>query len=164
MQRIPSQWLRTESEPMYRSGSLTRFPRHWATLCGLLAVLCWATSMGCDKGPERLPVSGVVRFDGEPLATGSLLMTPLKLGPVAGCDIKDGRFEMPRDRGPGPGEYRVEITAYRPTGQKVYDSDLNATTETLKPIIPTRYNTQSELTVTISHETENHFTFNLKSK
>jgi hypothetical protein len=128
-----------------------------------LAALC-LTGLGCSEGPLRLPVSGSVELDGKPLATGSLLMVPTKTGPVAGCDIKDGQFEMPTDRGPGPGEYRVEITAYRPTGRKVYDSDLNASTETLEPIIPVRYNTQSELTATISLEAENRFTFDLKSK
>jgi hypothetical protein len=119
---------------------------------------------GCDDGPLRLPVTGSVQLDGKPLAMGSLLMTPLKSGPVAGCDIKDGRFEMSEERGPGPGEYRVEITAYRPTGKKVYDSDFNASTETLEPIIPARYNTSSELTATVSAETENEFNFDLKSK
>jgi hypothetical protein len=119
---------------------------------------------GCDDGPLRLPVTGTVQLDGQPLATGSLLMTPLKSGPVAGCDIKEGRFEMPEELGPGPGEYRVEITAYRPTGRKVFDSDWNASTETLEPIIPARYNTSSELTATVRAEEPNDFTFDLKSK
>jgi hypothetical protein len=127
----------------------------------LLVLACLA---GCDDGPLRLPVTGTVQLDGKPLAMGSLLMTPLKSGPVAGCDIKDGRFEMPKDRGPGPGEYRVEITAYRPTGRKVFDSDLNASTETLEPIVPARYNTSSELTATVSAEEPNEFAFDLKSK
>jgi hypothetical protein len=126
--------------------------------------LALAAFVGCSDGPQRIPVKGTVSLDGKPLATGALLMTPLKKGPVAGCDIKDGRFEMPTERGPGPGEYRVEITAYRPTGKKVYDSDLNASTETLEPIVPARYNTASELTATVSAETENEFKFDLKSK
>jgi hypothetical protein len=129
-----------------------------------LLALALAVSAGCSDGPQRMPVKGTVSLDGQPLATGNLLMTPLKKGPVAGCDIKDGSFEMPSDRGPGPGEYRIEITAYRPTGQKVYDSDLNVSTETLEPIVPARYNTASELTATVSAETENEFKFDLKSK
>jgi hypothetical protein len=120
--------------------------------------------VGCSEGPQRIPVKGTVNLDGKPLATGNLLMTPLKKGPVAGCDIKDGSFEMPSERGPGPGEYRVEITAYRPTGNKVFDTDLNVATETLEPIVPARYNTATELTATVSAETENEFTFDLKSK
>jgi hypothetical protein len=122
------------------------------------------TVAGCSDGPQRMPVKGTVSLDGKPLATGNLLMTPLKKGPVAGCDIKDGRFEMPSERGPGPGEYRVEITAYRPTGHKVFDTDLNVAAETLEPIVPARYNTASELTATVSAETENEFKFDLKSK
>jgi hypothetical protein len=129
-----------------------------------LLALALAAFVGCSDGPQRMPVKGTVKLDGQPLATGSLLMTPLKKGPVAGCDIKDGRFEMSSERGPGPGEYRVEITAYRPTGKKVYDSDFNASTETLEPIVPARYNTASELTATVSAETENEFKFDLKSK
>jgi hypothetical protein len=129
-----------------------------------LLALALAAFAGCSDGPQRMPVKGTVSLDGQPLATGNLLMTPLKKGPVAGCDIKDGSFEMPSDRGPGPGEYRVEITAYRPTGQKVYDTDLNVSTETLEPIVPARYNAASELTATVNVETENEFKFDLKSK
>jgi hypothetical protein len=149
---------------MCRSSSFAFAPRETSAVCGLIAVLWCATTIGCDQGPQRLTVSGSVRLDGNPLATGSLLMTPVMKGPVAGCDIKDGQFEMPQDRGPGPGEYRVEITAYRPTGKKVYDSDFNVSTETLVPIIPARYNTESELTATVTLDTENHFKFDLKSK
>jgi hypothetical protein len=129
----------------------------------VLAALCLAAT-GCSEGSQRLPVSGQVRLDGEPLTSGTILMTPVKTGPVAGCDIKDGLYEMPKERGPGPGEYRVEITAYRPTGQKVYDSDFNVSTETLVPIIPARYNTQSELTAVVSEEGSNEFNFDLQSK
>jgi hypothetical protein len=129
-----------------------------------LLALALAAFIGCSDGPKRMPVKGTVSLDGQPLATGNLLMTPLKKGPVAGCDIQNGSFEMPSERGPGPGEYRVEITAYRPTGKKVYDSDFNASTETLEPIVPARYNTASELTATVSAETENEFKFDLKSK
>jgi hypothetical protein len=129
-----------------------------------LLALALAVFTGCSDGPQRMPVKGTVSLDGQPLATGSLLMTPLKKGPVAGCDIKNGRFEMSGERGPGPGEYRVEITAYRPTGKKLYDSDFNASTETLEPIVPARYNAASELTATVSAETENEFKFDLKSK
>jgi hypothetical protein len=130
----------------------------------ILFALLMTSVSGCSDGPQRLPVSGTVRLDGQPLVSGSLLMTPLKSGPVAGCDIKDGRFEMPLERGPGPGEYRVEITAYRPTGKKIYDSDFNVSTETLEPIVPARYNTATELTATVSTETENKFKFDLESK
>jgi hypothetical protein len=127
------------------------------------ASLC-IVGMGCSDAPLRLPVTGEVRLDGAPLETGALLMTPTKSGPVAGCDIQGGRFEMSEDRGPGPGEYRVEITAYRPTGKKVYDSDFNVSTETLVAIVPARYNTQSELTATVRADGANHFNFDLHSK
>jgi hypothetical protein len=130
----------------------------------ILFVLALSVVVGCSDGPQRMPVKGTVNLDGQPLATGSLLMTPLKSGPVAGCDIKDGQFEMSSERGPGPGDYRVEITAYRPTGKKVYDSDFNVSTEALEAIVPARYNTASELKATVSAETENELTFDLKSK
>lgn len=129
----------------------------------LTAVVCILV-LGCSEGPVRLPVSGEVQLDGKPLETGMILLTPTKTGPVAGCDIKDGRFEMPEERGPGPGEYRVEITAYRPTGKKIYDVEYNASAETLEAIIPARYNTQSELTATVNKNGENHFIFDLQSK
>jgi len=136
--------------------------RSKSRLC-MLTALCLAIA-GCSEGSQRLPVGGQVRLDGELLTAGTILMTPMKAGPVAGCDIKDGRFEMPKERGPGPGEYRVEITAYRPTGRKVYDSDFNVSTETLVSIIPARYNTQTELTAVVNEEGSNEFNFDLQSK
>lgn len=135
--------------------------KHWSFLAA--ASLC-IVGLGCSEGPLRVPVTGEVRLDGAPLETGAILMTPKTSGPVAGCDIKDGRFEMPEDRGPGPGEYRVEITAFRPTGTKVYDSDFNVSTETLVAIVPARYNTQSELTAMVRADANNHFNFDLQSR
>jgi hypothetical protein len=66
--------------------------------------------------------------------------------------ISDGKYSVPRDYGLPPGEYRVRITASRPTG-KMAETNSFITEDTSKVIkdefIPTKYNTASELTITI---------------
>jgi len=50
--------------------------------------------------------------------------------------------------GPSPGPYRVEITAFRGTGEMVPDGDFpDKLEERQEQYIPARYNTQSDLEV-----------------
>jgi dipeptidyl aminopeptidase/acylaminoacyl peptidase len=63
--------------------------------------------------PERFPVSGMVRFNGEPLAAGTNVFHPVGAdGHLARGVIRDGRFRMTTvnsDDGAVPGDYKVAI-------------------------------------------------------
>jgi hypothetical protein len=75
---------------------------------------------GCRRGPQVVPVSGVVEVDGKPLTTGAITVIPDQ-GRAASATIgKDGRFTLttflPGD-GALLGRHRVVVTAHQDLGR-----------------------------------------------
>src|SRR5438132_10117593 len=71
---------------------------------------------GCGGAGDQLPrepVSGTVTFDGQPLKSGTIRFVPVqtKEGIDSGGMVTDGRFAVPRQEGPVPGNYKVMIFA-----------------------------------------------------
>jgi len=67
---------------------------------------------GCgtsSSGPQRLAVNGTATVDSEP-ASGTLSFQPVGKGPAAGTAVVGGVFEIPSERGPVAGVYRVMLT------------------------------------------------------
>ena len=131
----------------------------WMACCSLLTL----TACGGDR-LARLPVSGTVTLDGQPLASGAVTLHPLGDGVSAGGPIEAGTFAIAEAKGPTAGSYRVEIVAYEDTGQFTDDPDLpGQKIETQEQILPPRYNRDSELTIEVQPDTANQFTFELHS-
>ncbi|MEW4563872.1 hypothetical protein AB1K70_15160 [Bremerella sp. JC770] len=129
-------------------------------LC-LVAILL----VGCSNpNGHRAPVSGQVTLDGDPLAEGSILFTPMGEGPSAGGDIKNGHYDLSQALGPAHGKYRVQISAWKPLGKTVHDEASARDDEILISIIPAKYNTKSTLEVEVIQDGENTFDFDLASK
>ena len=91
----------------------------------VLAASLLQFSSGCGDGRgARVPVSGVVTIDGEPLQHGSITFMPIKIpGSVTragGASLKDGRFSVssytPND-GLLPGKYEVIVNATEAMGE-----------------------------------------------
>ena len=87
--------------------------------------------VGCGDGrPERVPVSGKVTIDGQPLTTGSVMFISETSRPAVGEIQQDGTFSLftyEANDGCIPGSYRVSISA-------------NESTETSqKNLIPKKY-------------------------
>lgn len=131
-----------------------------------LAVCLLAGISGCGGDAiDRLAVSGEVTLDGQPLDDASITLVPIGSGPSAGAEISAGSFAIERSVGPSPGKYRVEIRAYRGTGQQIPDDDNpGQMTEATEQIIPGRYNRDTELEVEVTVDDENHFQFALESE
>ena len=135
-------------------------------LCGFLTiavVLCG----GCGPGDPRLPVSGIVQLDGQPLAAGTIEFAPVGSGGQAGASISEGRFDIPASRGLPPGDYLVRITAAAvspptetppgPPGPESMKKPAAAADE-----IPPKYNSETELTVAVAKDSDNTFEFLLE--
>ncbi|WP_166829244.1 hypothetical protein [Thalassoroseus pseudoceratinae] len=114
----------------------------------LAVCLCGMLGCGGPDRPERVPVSGQVLIDGEPLTVGSVQILPENARAANGKIDSEGRFEMttfePGD-GVVPGTHRVVVVASEAmggTGQKWHAPK--------KYIDPT----QSGLTVEITEPTD----------
>jgi len=141
-------------------------PRRAALAVG---VASWVACLsGCESGDDipRVEVTGEVTLVEQPLDDAVILLSPIGAGQSAGGKVQAGTFRIERDRGPSPGRYRVEITAYQPTGKRVPvdPSTPNELVDVTKQIIPARYNEQSELEVELSADGENHFPFHLEAR
>ena len=128
--------------------------------------LVLALVSGCgpsSDGIDRQPVTGAVTLDKEPLTQGAITFTPSADGPSAGGTIDRGRYSIARADGPAQGSYRVSIVSMQPTGRKLPDPEgpPGSLAEELQNIVPSRYNTKSELEVVVRMGT-NTFDFNLE--
>jgi hypothetical protein len=121
---------------------------------------------GCGSEGGGVAVTGKVTFEGQPIEEGSIQFVPQTgtEGPSAGASIKEGTYSIPRESGPVPGSYRVEINAYRTVrpktakemqpmlfGQEAPPGVVQ--TEAIKEnIIPKRYNVASDLTAKVPQQ------------
>jgi hypothetical protein len=104
---------------------------------------------GCKRSDElqRVPVTGKVTFQGQPLTNGQIRFIPAS-GPVSGADIRDGAYSANQRGGVPVGPCRVEIEARRPMAGAQPDPVMGGKARE-EQYLPAKYNTQSELTITI---------------
>lgn len=117
-------------------------------LCVVLAV---SAVVGC--GGTTIPrgaVEGTVTLAGKPLEEGVIRFVPTDgtTGPMVETTIRNGRYALAKQSGPCIGTQRVEIVAFRKTGRKIINEGVE--TEEIVQVIPDRYNTASELRITIT--------------
>ena len=110
----------------------------------------------CGKGRlERVPVSGTVSYDGQPVAQGTIRFAPLsgQKVPLSAAQIKDGKYTADSKGGVAVGEYRVEIDAYhkgKPTNpSRPLPPGVERGSTGWVQYIPPKYGTESELTFTV---------------
>lgn len=120
-------------------------------ILGILGLLTFAVACaGCSGGGvQRAEVSGTVTLNGELVREGSINFFPTKgnTGPEAGGAILDGKFHIPRAKGPVVGMNRVELRAFQKTGNKIQDPTAKpgTMTEEIANIFPPEFNTNSVL-------------------
>jgi hypothetical protein len=127
------------------------------TIFLLLLMVC-----GCGGPDNRAEISGTVRFNGQPLATGSISFVPTgeKSGPTSGALIADGKYHVPRAKGAALGENRVMICSVAATGRKIVSGHGDLVDER-RQVIPAKYNDASELVRTVQPGS-NQLDFDLK--
>ena len=95
--------------------------------------------------------SGRVSYDGDSVSTGVIRFVPAgdTQGPVMSALIAEGNYKIDASGGLPVGEYRVEITATRPSkqGSRLGVPSFDAAAG--RQYIPEKYNSQSGLTVEI---------------
>jgi len=125
-------------------------------LAGILVVLL----VGCG-GSGLTPVGGVVTLDGQPLAEGTIHFAPADgQAPTQAAVIREGKYGTELQRT----NYKVQIFAPKPA-KVVAKLDENGPGggPRMEELLPQRYNTQSELTLTVTGSTKA-ANFDLRSK
>jgi hypothetical protein len=128
--------------------------------------LCVAIG-GCGGGATddrpRREVSGTVTLDGQPLARGTIQFQPTSPneGVAAAGEIKEGKFAIPRDQGPVPGDYIVSISSVGSSAPPP-PGPPGAPTPPPPDAIPARYNAESTLSAKVEADGPNTFEFSMK--
>ncbi len=138
---------------------MTRTLRSARCGAGMLVLFLLA---GCGGSGELVSATGTVTLDGEPLAGVIVEFHPVSdTGSTAsfGLTGADGRFRMMRtafESGVAPGEYLVRFYCETEAGGvDCRDSDES------QVVIPERYQTFSELRVTVEDRRRNRLDFDL---
>ena len=86
----------------------------------VLIVLCCLVAVGCSRGPQPVPVSGTVSYQGQRLVNGFVMFNLAERGegrPARGRIGEDGSFSMstfePGD-GVMPAEYIITVRSWVP--------------------------------------------------
>jgi hypothetical protein len=114
-------------------------------------IACYALIVaGCSgDGVQRAEVSGTVTLNGELVREGSINFFPTDgaKGPEAGGAIVDGKYHIPRAKGPVVGMNRVELRAFQKTGKQIQDPTAKpgTMTEEIANIFPPEFNRESVL-------------------
>lgn len=131
----------------------------------ILILCCSVLSfVGCtkEKNVERTQVEGMVTLNGNPVEQGVITFIPAGKGASAGANIESGKFVIPKQKGPSPGDYRVEIDSSIPTGKQILSTDGETMEEEFENPIPPKFNRLTELKVTLKTGNNQHL-FDLES-
>ena len=131
-----------------------------------LILLALVAISGCGDG--KVVVRGAVNVDGQPIEEGSISLEPADgQGPTTGGLIKGGKYELTGNAAVIPGDKIVRIVGLRKTG-KMVEAGPPAPKGTLIPqmeqCVPSHYNDQSRLHVSVTPGKANTHNFELDSK
>jgi len=131
---------------------------HWRIRARLPLLLAGLGLSGCSAGDDdlpRQPVSGTVRFDGKNLARGTILFFPDNRTKSDGSNptgdvILNGRFSIPRRKGPTPGKYKISIFAERARADRIqHEASPGSIDPRADTKIPAKFNAATELEVEV---------------
>jgi hypothetical protein len=109
-----------------------------------------------------------VTLDGTPLDSGAIRFASIGGEKVVatGAVVQNGAFEISADKGLPPGTYHLEITSPDESAQPVMvrgpQGERGIPTQPER--IPAEYNVESNKTVEVKADEDNHFKFNIVSR
>ncbi|WP_145060395.1 hypothetical protein [Adhaeretor mobilis] len=116
--------------------------------------------LGCGKGDDfaRVVVKGAITFEEVPIENGMIRFVPLAgtSAPVSGSAIVNGKYLVDAKGGVPIGQYKVEIrrseTLNKQAAQSAEDNDSPSTPVSTQEMLPVKYNTKSQLEISIAPE------------
>jgi hypothetical protein len=125
----------------------------------LISASVVALLSSCNSGGSIATVDGTVNLDGQPVESGIIHFQSSGSSKASGgASVVDGKFEVVSKDGFPPGEYAVELQAYRKTGRTINDPDKGARPE-LAPVAPS----DSPQSITLTRENAESLTLNYSS-
>jgi len=114
---------------------------------------------GCGGGIDRVKMSGDVTYAGQPVKVGQIRFTPLPgvEMPLTIALIKDGRYNTSSNGGLPVGSFQVVIFSYHPDDPEPSGPGARPR----RQLLPAKYNTRSELKITVEKGGEQVHDFNL---
>lgn len=91
----------------------------------VLSTLVCLLLSGCQRGIERCAVEGTVTFQGKPVDNAVVNIRP-EAGPDAGAKTDaNGKFFIPKDEGPMPGNVQIMVEKFTESEEKGIDGRTN---------------------------------------
>ena len=133
----------------------------------VLLIACLGLVLGCGgvKGKvptKRVPVSGTVKLDGKPLATGRVTFDAQNGEPPTTCDILNGAYSGTVMIGKNKVMLISTVKQSMKEKMKMDGPGYDAMVEF--NILPDRYHSKSEITNDVADPGPNQFDFDLQSK
>lgn len=127
----------------------------------VVTLLLFAIGCGSENKLGRVPVSGKILLDGQPLDHGTILFAPEQRNGVStGAPIEAGAYAIPEQQGLTPGSYAVRIYAADEEADAVAPEVPGPGIKTQPERIPAKYNMRSDLKVQVA-ESDKTVTFDL---
>jgi hypothetical protein len=139
----------------------------WGIIPGAFAACLFVGCGGAADNLPRQPVSGTVKFKGQPLKTGLIEFQPAGPGmaTAGAAAITDGSYSIARAEGLQPGKYEVRITSAPQTVQRppgVLPGDYQI--PPAKELIPEKFNSNTTLSAEVTKDGPNKLDFDLQEK
>lgn len=146
---------------------LPRQSMFFASPLATLTIILSMAAVGCGGGGRpsgRVPVSGEVTLDGQPLDQGAIQFEPTdktsKLN--AGGVIANGKYRIGSEQGLPPGKYKVVITSVI-KDTRTAEEAMNNPGEPPAERIAAKFNTESAEVVEVVGGKSNEFNFKTES-
>ena len=131
---------------------------------GVLAfVVAGCGLMGEGEDETHEAVSGTVTLDGKPLDGAMIVFDavhPADPLEMSAGQIEDGRFSIPKSRGPALGLHKVRISLIA-AGQANPNAAPGEPSKVARETLPEKYNTETVLTAEIRADQPNELEFSL---
>jgi hypothetical protein len=139
---------------------VVKLRNRFCVVLGLLPVVAW---LGCaDPSGGREPVSGEVRFRGQPLDQGTIQFIPSEeQDTTSGGMISEGKYTVEKVKGLKPGKYTVVISSGDPREPAPPGELPGAPFPVAKERIPAEYNRATKQEVEIKKGGPNKLDFTI---
>jgi len=115
-------------------------------VCISIAVLAVGLIGGCGPAePKRNPVSGTVRYKGQPIKRGWINFMSEDRRQGGGADIADGKFQIAADNGLPAGTYLVAVSYPDPKVPLPKEEEMPGEAPVNRDLLPAKYNDQTTL-------------------